>query len=304
MAGLIQWSACKSGGRAAADGSLGGQGAAGASGGGSVATVANPQLNDICTLSGKLGTVVEGRCPTRTGSWEWDTEMTVYDVSPTQSSLPSCPLTDDRDLAELDTPGWLLRVEKVIGPELAAQSTDHYHTVVIASRIDGATPCAVRLVWKIKQQGVALAVGRVVRLSRRYTIRSVEDDTTVTAVLRDEKRVFLIGFTTGARPAVWDQDLWPELTLAIDAEPVCSDTQHPGVQRLRFSLSDGTNRCTLEGASARCCTFGGESYLALSSDAVRSTTSTADASISAGGSFEHVTVLVARSGMLVPVPPR
>ena len=156
-------------------------------------------------------------------------------------------------------------------------------------------PCALRLVFKVKQHAVKLDAGTIVRYAERLTIRNVEEDVTRTSVLRDDTGAFLIGSADWVRPTVWDADLWPELSLAIEPGTVCQDPQFPEVHRLRFTLGGpNDDRCALEAATARCCTFGGQPHLVLAPDAARTTGPTPRP--------DGIRVMVARPGTLVPQP--
>lgn len=159
----------------------------------------------------------------------------------------------------------------------------------------------MRLVWKLKQKAVKLEVGTEIRLARVFTIRSVEDDVSSTAVVRNAQGQLLIGFASGARPEVWDSKVWPELSLSIDAAPVCHEPAHEEIERLRFTLIAGDGRCTLEACSARCCTLQESNYLVMASDAVRNSSTTI---LGNAGSvpLDSVTVVVARQGVLVSAP--
>lgn len=192
-----------------------------------------------------------------------------------------------------------LRIETDLGVFAAGASPDHFHSVFVAARWDGTAPCGVRLVWKLKQQAVKLSVGSVIRHSTAVNVRSVEDDVPVTAVARDEDGKLLIGYAAGARPAVWDSRVWPEVALHIEEPAVCKDAQRNNLELLRFSLVAGEARCSLEAKSARCCDLFGDGYVAKASDAIRKTsTGTEDTDVP----LESVNVIVARKSILTHAP--
>lgn len=266
------------------------------------AVLPNPNISNVCQHSGKQEGIVNEVCARQADDWEWDADMSIVEILKEQSSLPACPLSQDGNLAGLAGPGWRLRVDSVLAPYLVARSSDHYYTVVIATRLDVSEPCAVRLVWTVKQHRIDLKPGMIVRYALRKTVRNLEDDTTVTAVMRDDEGRFLLGHVGGVRPEVWDKDLWPELVLSIDPQVLCSDPRFPALKRLRFTLSAGADSCTLDAATARCCTFGGDTHLVQAVGASRNTT-VPPAGIGAGHAvFDKIHVLVARPSVLLPVP--
>lgn len=280
----------------------GGMGSAGTNGdlGTALDGLSNPNLRDVCAQDGTIAGVIDRRCPSHQDGWSWAGESVIYDVMPVHSSRPSCPLDEEEHLKGLDRPGWLLRIDSVLGPFPVSPTSDHYHTVVVGTRMDVSEPCAIRVVWKIKQHSVNLRAGMTVRYARRFTIRSVEDDVTVTSVLRDEQGGFLLGLMSGGRPTAWDRDIWPELTLGVEAQPVCSDARFPTLKRLRVTLSSGADQCVLEAQTARCCTFASEIHTVMAIDAFRDT-APQGAVGGEGTVLDHVTILVAKKGVLTPL---
>jgi hypothetical protein len=188
-------------------------------------------------------------------------------------------------------------VDKVIsGP--AGEPADHFNTAVFATRLDGPQRCALRLVFRLKQQIVRMDAGTEVRFAYRRSIRHVEEDVSVTTTLRSSEGELLLGAVTSVRPEVWDKDMLPELTLSVQAGSLCQESKYPTLQRLRFTLSSGTDTCTLDAATARCCKFSGKNHLVLAADALR----TSKASGGSTSTRDGITVLVAREGLLAPAP--
>ena len=255
--------------------------------------IADPNVADVCTWSGNTEGVVNGVCPLREDGWAWIAEMFVYAPMAGEASLESCPITDDAYRVDLDTPGWLLRVDKVLPSGVEDNTTDHFASGVVATRLDGPVPCAVKLVWVMKQQLISLPVGSVVRYSQRYTIINVETDAFRTNVLRDENGALLVGWVVGIRPQVWDSDMWPELALSFASPPVCQKAGYPDALALRLTLSNGQDTCTLDSQTARCCTFSGVPYEVISTDAWHSVS---------GERPDYANILVARQDILVPAP--
>jgi hypothetical protein len=266
-------------------------------------TIPNPILAEFCKLTGKMDGVVDGVCPLHTDGWDWDQEAGILAANPGQSALPSCSVSGAGDLVGLDSPGWRLRIDKVVGPEKTQNSLDDFSTALFVTRLDGAKPCALRVILRLKQRGVKLASGNTVHFAYRYTIRNVEDDVSFTAVLRDDNGVFLMGMASGVRPAVWDKDMWPELALEVESGKVCSDQRFPTRQDLRFSLVSGNEKCTLESHTARCCSFGGKSFEVMSPYATRSAYEQGTVVVSGGATpVDKIAITVARPGILVPAP--
>jgi hypothetical protein len=250
-------------------------------------------MADVCSWSGDTQGIVNGICPGRQDDWQWITEMVMYPPLPGESTLESCPISDDAYLADLPNPGWRLRVDATLPGIPPEHTTDHYYTQVVATRLDGPAPCAVKLVWILKQQSVNLPVGTIVRYSHQYTILNVEKDVFEASVLRDDKGALLIGFARAIRPEVWYTDMWPEMTLSFGSTPVCRKPQYPDALALRLTLSSGADTCTLDSGTAKCCSFSGVPYEVVCPDAWRS---------ASGDHPDYAYVLVARQDILVPAP--
>jgi hypothetical protein len=249
--------------------------------------IANPDLADVCLWSGNTEGIVDGICPRREDDWVWTTEMVMYRSLPGESELPACPLDYEADLAGLDVPGWLMRVDGTLPSIPVEHTTDHYYSRFLATRLDGPAQCTVKLVLNLKQQSVRLAAGTVVRYSHRSTIING-----TTNLLRDENGVLLIGWVSSIRPEVWEKDMWPELTLSFASTPVCQKAGYPDALFLRLTLSNGADTCTLDGSTARCCTFSGVLYEVA-----------ADAWHDVSGRYpDSARILVARRDLLVPAP--
>jgi hypothetical protein len=250
-------------------------------------------MADVCSWSGSTQGIVNGICPRRQDDWQWITEMVMYPPMPGESTLESCPISDDAYLADLPNPGWRLRVDKVLPSGLEDNTTDHFASGIVATRLDGPAPCAVKLVWILKQQSVNLPVGTIVRYLHQYTILHVEKDVFQASVLRDEKGALLIGFAVSIRPEVWYTDMWPEMTLSFGSTPVCRDAKYPDALALRLTLSSGPDACTLDSGTAKCCSFSGVPYEVVCPDAWHSVS---------GARPDYAYVLVARQDILVPAP--
>lgn len=253
----------------------------------------NPSLADICSWPGRTEGIVNGICPKRQDDWDWIVEMTMYQPLTGESEIESCPLSDNSYLADLPNPGWLMRLDKALPAVVDEHSSDHFHTSILATRVDIAAQCSVKLSWTLKQQKVDLPIGTIVRYSQQRTVLDVETDVFFASVLRDEQGTFLIGLAGAIRPEVWYKDMWPELSLSFDASPVCQKPGYPDALELRVTLSGGQDVCTLDGGTGQCCTFSGTNYEVVCPDAWRS---------ASGKHHDYAYILVARQGILVGAP--
>jgi hypothetical protein len=263
--------------------------------------VSNPDLSDVCSSEGKRTGILNGVCPLHAGNWEWDESAGLYATTPEQSSVPACPLAEESDLAGLPAPGWRLKVDRDLGVFPAGESKDHFQSVFVVTRVDAPEPCALRMVWKLKQQALKLPLGTVIRYVSALSVRSVEDDVSMTSVVRDEAGKLLIGHAAGVRAEVWNKEVWPELSLKIEEPPICRDSERSQVELLRFTVSAGEDRCTLEARSARCCQLAAETYTVKASDAVRNSAKTVrvgDRTVA----LDVVNLIVARTSVLARAP--
>ena len=256
----------------------------------SVGSVVNPHLANVCSWSGKIQGVVNGICPEHQNGWQWNTEMTMYAPQPGEASLDACPITDEHYVSDVATPGWLLRVEKTLPFRLDDHATDHFVTQVLTTRLDGPSPCSLKLVWVLKQQGINLVSGTIVRFAMEYTIVDPEKDAYRTSLLRDDKGAVLVGWVGDIRPEVWNNYIWPEATLSFGSKPLCQRSGYADTFALNVTLAIGDDTCTLDSGTGRCCTFGGMPYEVLCPDAWHS---------SSGSRPDFAYLVVARQDLVV-----
>ena len=264
-----------------------------ACGTGSGPAIANPDMANICSWSGALQGIVHGVCPPRENDWAWVTAMNLYAPLSGEGTLDSCPITDDAYLTDLANPGWQLQVEAALPVLPVSNSTDHYYSRLIATRLDGPVPCDVKLVWELKQQRLTIPVGSTLRLFSQITILNVEKDSFRMSLLRDENGGVLVGWVGTIRPAVWYQDIWPEMVLSFASLPVCQKAGYPDSLALRVTLSSGSDTCTLDSGTGTCCSFSGVPYEVQCPDAWHSVS---------GSWPDYATLLVARKDILMSAP--
>jgi hypothetical protein len=236
-------------------------------------------LVDVCSMAGAIVGGASSCCPAPGANW--DTSMNTLPVQPGDSDIVPCPLE------EANPPGWKLRIDKILTVRLHQNTTDHFDSAIVATRLDGAQQCSVKLSWELRSESVVLPIGTTVQFAYKYTVRNPETDASISAALRDSAGSLLIGYVADMRPEVWDVDVLPELTLAVS--PVC--LRQADTTALRVSVSTGTDSCTADDWTARCCTIAKTSYQMEVPSALRYSTHSPS---------DKVRMIIAKSGVLVP----
>lgn len=170
----------------------------------------------------------------------------VFDIYTIDNSdiLP-CEVGDEID-------DWTLQVEDI--DYVVGRYSDykqHYESRVRFHRVSGP-PCGIRILFEIPED--VLTLSDDVLLHYRFTERS-DDDASTTWTLRDAATGrLLFAAASGTRPAVFDQDLLPEITLVAD-EPECpfAPTEAP----IHVSVASG---CDGMSSETLCCDLGGSEY--------------------------------------------
>jgi hypothetical protein len=145
----------------------------------------------------------------------------------------------------------------------------------------------------LKQQTINLPLGTVLRFSAQFTIINPETDVFLMNVLPDDNGAFLVGWTGGIRPEVWNSDMWPEMSIAFANSPVCQKSAYPDAHALRVTLLSGSESCQLDSVSGRCCTLGGVLYEVVCTDAWHD---------SSGAYPDYAYLFVARRDLLPSAP--
>jgi hypothetical protein len=239
-------------------------------------------LKNVCSMTGKISVDPNGCCPQP--STNWDTDVSLLPTLPGESDVPSCSF---RDEAPALPPGWQLKVERVPPAQLHLNTADHYDTRIVATRVGNGAPCSVIIAVELRGESLVLPVGTTVQYTRKYVIRNPETDASVSTAIRDSNGKLLVGWVADMRPEVWDADVLPELKMAL--APVCD--RGASNSALNVSLSSGTEICSADDGTARCCSLGGETFQ-MEIPGARRYRGTAPS--------DKVTMLIAKSGLILP----
>lgn len=240
-------------------------------------------LTDVCSMSGTICVAGDGSCPTP--STNWDVDVSLVPTLPSESDVPSCSFREEPAVP----PGWQLKVEKVPPTQLRLNTIDHYDTRIVATRVGNGATCSVIIAVEIRGERLILPVGSTIQYTRKYVIRNPETDASISTAIRDSNGKLLVGYVADMRPDVWDADVLPELKMALT--PVCA--RGPGDTALNVSLSSGTDMCSADDGTARCCSLGGETFQ-MEVPGARRYPGTAPS--------DKVTMLIAKSGIILPAP--
>jgi hypothetical protein len=238
-------------------------------------------LTDVCSMSGTICGAGGASCPLPLTNWDMDVGL--LPTLPSDSDVPSCSLLDEEPVP----PGWQLKVEKILPPQLHPNTTDHYDTRIVASRVRNGAMCSVTIAMELRGESFVLPLGSTIQYIQKNTIRNPEADVSLTTTIRDVDGKLILAYVGGTRPEVWDSDVLPELSIALT--PVCART--PDITALRVSLSSGTETCVLEDSTARCCSIGGRTFQVEAALARRYRTRLPS---------DTATMLIAQSGTIVP----
>lgn len=240
-------------------------------------------LTDVCSMSGTICVAGDGSCPTPTTNWDMD--VSLLPTLPSESDVPSCSFREEPAVP----PGWQLKVEKVLPAQLHLNTVDHYDTRIVATRVGNGATCSVIIAVELRGESMVLPVGSTIHYTRKYVIRNPEADVSISTAIRDSNGKLLVGWVADMRPEVWDADVLPELKMALS--PVCD--RSPGDTALNVSVSSGTDTCSADDGTARCCSLGGEAFQ-MEVPGARRYRGTAPS--------DKVTMLIAKSGIILPAP--